>query len=70
MTLPASVIAALQVQRTRRLEARLLAGSRWLDDGFVFTSTIGTPLEPSNVAAHLYRLLAEAGLPRQRFHDL
>ncbi len=70
VTLPASAVAALRVQRTRQLEARLLAGARWQDEGFVFTSTIGTPLEPSNVVAHLHRLLADAGLPRQRFHDL
>ncbi|HEV2123235.1 MAG TPA: tyrosine-type recombinase/integrase [Chloroflexota bacterium] len=70
VTLPASAVGALRTQRTRQLEARLLAGARWQEADFVFTSTIGTPLEPSNVVARLHRLLAEAGLPRQRFHDL
>ena len=32
--------------------------------------TVGTPLEPSNVSGRLHRLLAAAGLPRQRFHDV
>ena len=36
----------------------------------MFASTVGTPLEPSNVAARLHKLLAAAGLPGQRFHDL
>ena len=36
----------------------------------VFASTIGTPLEPSNVAPRMHKLLSAAGLPRQRFHDL
>ena len=70
VTLPGSAIGALRAQRVRQLEERLVAGSRWRDGGFVFASTIGTPLEPSNVSARLHKLLAEAGLPRQRFHDL
>ena len=70
VTLPASAIAALKAQRTRQLEECLLAGGRWQDRGLVFASTIGTPLEPSNVTHRFQRLLAEAGLPRQRFHDL
>ena len=36
----------------------------------MFTSTVGTPLNTSNVAKRLNALLTEAGLPRQRFHDL
>ena len=63
-------MAALKTQRTRQLQDRLLAGSRWQDGGFVFASTIGTPLEPSNLTHRFQKLLAEAGLPRQRFHDL
>ncbi len=70
VTLPASAVAALRAQRTCQIENRLLAGSRWQDWGLVFSSTIGTPLEPSNVGHRLHKLLEGAGLPRQRFHDL
>jgi len=70
VTLPASAVAALREQRKRQLQERLLAGSRWQDWGLVFASTIGTPLEPTNVTHRFQRLLADAGLPRQRFHDL
>ncbi len=70
VTLPASAVAALRAQRTCQIENRLLAGSRWQDWGLVFCSSIGTPLEPSNVGHRLHKLLEEAGLPRQRFHDL
>ena len=34
------------------------------------TSTVGTPLNTSNVAKGLNALPTEAGLPRQRFHGL
>ncbi len=68
--LPGSAVAVLRIHRKRQLEARLLAGDRWQGWDLVFPSTIGTPLEPSNVTARLHRLLEEADLPRQRFHDL
>jgi integrase len=70
VTLPASAVAALRTQRARQKEARLLADDRWQDWGLVFASTIGTPLELSNVSTRLHTLLNEANLPHQRFHDL
>lgn len=70
VTLPASAVAALRVQKDRQTFERAQAGDRWQEAGFVFTSTVGTPLNPSNVDKRLKSLLAEAGLPRQRFHDL
>ena len=64
--------AALRRQRTQNLEAQLAAGERWQGGpwGLVFSSTIGTPLNTSNVTTHLQRLLVDQMLPRQRFHDL
>ena len=61
---------ALRAQRSRQLQERLLAGSRWQDSGLVFTSTIGTPMMPGDLTKRLQRLLADAGLARLRFHDL
>ena len=54
----------------RQLEARLAAGGRWLDGGFVFASSIGTPLEPRNVTRQFKALLTAASLPNIRLHDL
>jgi hypothetical protein len=36
-------VQALRSHRVRQLEARLAAGGRWQDRGFVFTSAVGTP---------------------------
>ena len=47
-----------------------MAGDRWQEWGLVFTSSIGTPLNPSNVTHRLQALLKDARQPRQRFHDL
>jgi integrase len=68
--LPDAAVTALRAHRARQLEERLLAGGRWHDSGHVFTSTIGTPLDGSSVTRAFQRLLAAAGLPRLRFHDL
>ncbi len=70
LPLPAEVVSTLRAQRLRQLEERLLAGDRWQDWGLIFTSTVGTPLEPSNLNARLHTLLAEAGLPQQGIHKL
>ena len=45
-------------------------GPYWQDSGLVFTSTIGTSLEPRNVARVLDELIKKAGVRRIRFHDL
>jgi len=68
--MPAVVVAALKAHRTRQLEDRLAAGGVWNESGFVFTSPIGTALEPRNVTREFHALLAGAELPAVRFHDL
>lgn len=68
--MPASTVAGLRAHRTRQLSERLLAGERWQDRGLVFTTVIGTPLDPGNVRKRFQLLLNGAGLPHQRFHDL
>jgi len=36
----------------------------------VFVTPIGTPLDPRNVTREFHAMLAAAGLPKVRFHDL
>jgi integrase len=40
------------------------------DTGHIFTSSIGTAIDPSNLIKRFRRLLKQAGIPRIRFHDL
>jgi integrase len=68
--LPPMAIETLREQKARVREARAVAGSRWVEWGLVFPSTLGTPLDGSNVTHRLQAALADACLPRQRFHDL
>jgi integrase len=68
--LPKIVAESLQGHRKRQLEARMLAGDRWQETGLVFTTALGTPLDPAFVLRQFQQKLTEAGLPKQRFHDL
>jgi hypothetical protein len=52
IALPAVAITAIGAHRLRQLEARLAAGGRWQDRGWVFANAIGTPLEPRNITRH------------------
>jgi integrase len=70
VALPASTIIALREHRKAQLAERLWAGSRWQEGGYVFTTSIGTPMIGSDVTRHFQALLRAAGLPAMRFHDL
>lgn len=70
ISLPQTAVAALKRHRVGQLQERLLAGSRWQENGFVFPSTIGTPMDTRNLTRHFNKALRNAGLPTKRFHDL
>jgi integrase len=70
LALPDFAVTALRSHKARQLEERLVVGSSWEEWGLVFTTPSGTPLDPSNVTHRYQAILAAAGLPRQRFHDL
>lgn len=72
--MPAFVAAALKRRRVQQKEERLFAGSGWRETvpDLIFTSTVGTPLDPDNLIHRDFKAtLKRAGLPSSvRFHDL
>ena len=68
LTLPASLVTALRAHRDRQAFDKAVAGARWKDSDFIFTTTIGTPLDPRNVIRSWHRVQANHGLPRRNFH--
>lgn len=70
LSLPAVAVSALRLEEQRKQEARALAGVRWVESAYVFTSTIGTPLPGSTVSNRFRKHLARAGMPHMRFHNL
>lgn len=45
-------------------------GERWKENGLIFPSTLGTPLDSYRVSHQFKKLLKKHGLPDIRFHDL
>ncbi len=64
------VVTLLKQHHTRQLESKLKAGTQWQDQGLVFCTAFGTPLNPSKVVDRFKTLLKRGGLPPIRFHDL
>ncbi|MFJ9693658.1 tyrosine recombinase XerC [Kitasatospora sp. NPDC101183] len=69
LPLPPLVLEALRAHRERQAQERVAAGERWKDTGLVFTSRVGTPIEPDNLRRSWYPLRDRLGLSL-RFHDL
>lgn len=69
MALPARAVLALTEHRRRQLAERLRAPV-WADADLVFTTTIGTAIEPRNANRAWEAVCAAAGVRRYRVHDL
>ena len=62
LALPQTAILALREHRRRQSEDRLAAGALWQEHGLVFVSSIGTPLDASNVRRDFHKITEAAGL--------
>jgi integrase len=70
VALPKNLVTALKEHKGRQEEAADRAGERWTHSGLVFTTAIGTPIEPRNLNRHFNALCDKAGIRRVRLHDL
>jgi integrase len=66
-----TTIRALRQQRQLQAEERLAAGPAWdASNDLVFRNLTGGPVNPDWFSRHFDQLVAEAGVPRIRLHDL
>jgi len=70
INLPRLCVSALLEHRTIQEQERCMAGTRWRESNYVFTSGIGTPMEPRNLDRAHRQILGLAGLHHIRIHDL
>jgi integrase len=70
LVLPASIAAGLREHEKRQLAEKLWAGSKWVENGLVFTNLVGGPLQARKVIRDFHKALDKAGLRSIRFHDL
>lgn len=67
---PSVCVTALGRHRESQRLERQMAAKRWHETGFVFTSTVGTPIDDGNALREFDAVVKAAGLPKQRFPDL
>lgn len=71
ISLTAEAVSALKEHLARQLEDIERLGDLYTDNGFVFTTDVGTFINSSNLRRRSFaKLLKRAKLPKIRFHDL
>lgn len=69
--MPKMAVEALRAHRERRAIEREKMGDQWREHDLVFPTVVGSPAGCQNFITRNYRpLLAKAGVPVVRFHDL
>nr|WP_258312005.1 site-specific integrase [Streptomyces sp. ZEA17I] len=70
IALPSECIYSFQEHREVQEGEREAAAEEWRDNGLVFSTPAGEPIDPVNLNRSFRALLDRAGLRRIRFHDL
>jgi integrase len=64
------VLEVLLLHRQQQEKERLSLGAYWPENDLVFTSEVGTPLNPDNLKRVRNALMDRAGVPRATLHNL
>ena len=59
-------LTALKAHHARQAAEKLMAGQAWTDTGRVFTTEIGTPIDPANLRRAFRALIKAAGIPAKQ----
>jgi integrase len=68
--MPPSAVRTFLEHRQSQRELRIKHRPLWQDSDLIFTSQIGSPLDPSDVSRDFQAFLTRNKLPKIRFHDL
>jgi len=63
-------VNALIDHKARQAKEKEFNADTWNEQDFVFTSSIGTPVDDRNIRRTLKAILEKCELPHMRFHDL
>jgi integrase len=70
LNLPAPLVDVLRAHRGRQAVERLALGPAWVDSGHVFTTQLGTPIDPRNCYRDFVAVCERLGLGRWHPHEL
>lgn len=68
--MPSQVVEVLAMRKSQQDQERLLEEGRWEEQGFIFTTKHGRPLNGTNVSHRFRELQEQAGLSPVSFHEL
>lgn len=68
--LPDWAIVALKAHKARQAQEKLLVGQDYQDNGLVFCTENGQPIEPRNLNRKFYELREKAGISKVNLHAL
>ncbi len=68
--LTAEAVRALREHKTAQRSTRLQAGPSWVNPQLICSTGVGTHINENNITRAMAILIARAGVPRIRFHDL
>jgi integrase len=70
LVLTPEIVNRLRAHRSRQSEAKIAAGPLWQDHGLIFTSEVGTPMDPDNFSHTFSKLCQKADLGHWHPHEL
>ncbi len=70
LPIPAQIVTLLENQRERQQDLASRHAPLWVDQGYVFTTELGTPIEPRNALRSFHAACERATITRRRLHDL
>lgn len=70
LDMPCLVVQVLKEHYQRQQTERSDADDQWVETGLVFTTTVGTPIDPSNLRREFDKLTRRAGIGHWHPHEL
>jgi integrase len=70
VNLPTPRLKVLLLHERRQLDEKEILGTAWIETGFIFTSTVGTPIDPRNFYREFTAICRNAGLGDWHPHEL
>lgn len=70
INLPSPIITKLSAHRIEQKAQRLRLGKAWVNSGHIFTSSVGTPIDPRNLYREFGNICREADLGDWHPHEL
>jgi integrase len=70
VNLPRGIVGMLETRRKQQAKESINLGQEWINSGYIFTTKLGTPLDPRNLLREFKGVCEAAGLGDWHIHEL